>query len=1853
MPFSASKYMELRQKRLTESSEENAHPSMIQQPAADTAPAVQPADNFTSEYKALRQKRLAEQQQTAQNAKAQRDKLYQEASQKGIAAYNSAKAAQQQEVADRSFWETLLINNANAYSYAAPDASIPVQAIKNVQRIYAEDTSYKEPSDTWSEADWAEFGYLYSFSPQKATEYAIEVNERINREKENHARQKAVDAATQSGWDMAGQAVAARATNLTAIADLMNKIAEFSVRGRVTSDGVLSPYEYGKAVDAGISQKLNETGGTLSEDIPIIGGKGWGDVYSVGTSIADSMIGAATGNKAFVTANSFAGAASTSMDDALSRGASTEEAALYGLLSGLAEAGTEYMEVDRLMNIGSADGLKGVFKNILKNAAPEAVEEGITSIIDEFADRLVMGDKSNYEIAVTQYQRQGMSYDQARRQAWADFANNTAFDMLAGFASGGISGGIQTGANSLIDRNSTTQQPQSAPTTAETESDISAPAAQQSKLDVTQLFDDAIAQATGAPADPISAAVESFKTGGTVTNKQAQDILNNTKAITQLLEQTGMKLPDTASGRRSAVKQAIAQLAQQPTETIDTTQNTDYDNKTTTGGTIYADAEQPGLSGTSETGLPGGAGAERLRGVGSRQISVSGQTPGGMETGSRMGSGGLEAESGSSGFEVQLRVSPVLRVSDNLAAAQQQSGVKTYPVRDTTAQPQIYANALIAGRNSDSANGWCVTPKSAQELQDEGVRTIMNDTGTVGVGIAQNGDIVAVFKNKNGGPPRALDTIMPIAIEQGGNRLDCYGEGLVRAYENYGFIPVARVEFNSEYANDGWTPDKGAPHIYFMVHNGDTSDQVASNIRKYPHATQEQLDALPTYGKDDYDAAMSYRDSLMDQRTAVRNVKDNSTVSVGAAPADFTGKSAYNDLLREGNVQPDRPGDVRPMEVPKTDSYGRHVSETAANLYGAEITPDETASRIEDLIAMGALGFDTKTNKQMVEEAAAAIKKKGVSDSREAVKTAAFNGKAKDIDIAKAALLYTTYANRKSNDAQDRAAEMAVVLATMANDAGRRLQLFKLLRKMTPQGQLMAVQKGVQRSVDHINEGRGKNNQAEVTIPQELVDEYLDAARRDIDEQTEETAQEKEEVEKTIYKVAAAQIKATPMEKLNAWRYMSMLGNAKTQVRNIFGNAAFRPMASVKRAVGAVIERFTVEQENRTKAILGTGQDAKALLSWAQNDAKSKDAQQLLSYSGLTGDAARDTIQDERQIFDTKWLETVRQTVQEVPEYFDMVFKSREYAYSLASFVKARGYTSADLMSGKVSEDTLNAARSYAAQEALKATFNDHNAISAILTKRFRADNSFGKAVNILVEGVLPFRRTPANILARGLEYSPAQLAKSIAWDIVKLKNGEINAATYIDRLSAGLTGSAAIALGYALASGVFGIRLRGKIEDEDEKRMGHQQYAIEIGDQSYTVDWLAPTNIPLFVGANLYNSLNSQKEDVSWFASALDAVGNSLEPMLELSCLSSLNDIIESAKYAEDGTAVYSLIASAATSYLTQFIPTLFGQVEQATETEKQTAYSSAATPVERSIEKTIGRMTQRIPGLDLFQAQKYDAWGNEVETSSAYQSFINPAYASDITETTVDQEISRLNKAQDENVSPSLPGQTITYTGTDGASHDNQRLTAEEYETMCRVQGQTQKKVVEDLISSADYATLSDVDKAKAIEYAYDYARDTARIEVFDDYPGYSSEWMEKIDSNAAETILRKVATSTTEKHAEIPISTAAYVDDLLKSLKPEEDRTSVRAVQKMEAVVADDKLTDYVDDLLRDIMSDSLEEKYDTALNKGISAEDFVDGYRQYRDTTGAGKKQSLIRYYQRELGLSYAAAQTLYKIYNGTA
>lgn len=1509
--------------------------------------------------------------------------------------------------------------------------------------------------------------------------------------------------------------------------------------------------------------------------------------YQATMSTADSLLRlVALGPEASLGAvamDSFA----SGVREATQNGANPAQAYAMATVNAGLEVLTEKIPMDTLLAKAKAGATKDLTKFLLNTFGQAGVEistEEASLIGSTLAEAAILQEKSEYNQTIQQLVVDGYSYADAKAAAVKAIVDEAKTTAIVSGLSGEISGLTATVYSNAVAR--AEAKTNASQNTQEATGSPQAGVSPETSNDTTKAQSpDAEAAGTPQTGNALTNALDKLAETGNVSNKTVEKILADPAAMEQLSRQTGLDLSQmaTASEKRNAVKAAVRQMAgdaapttlnregaqsliedmgQELAEKAPARQETPevtperqavqnaFDRvlgvDTGTDGSYYhinGNPTQGGIenAGAAEQGTAQGAGNQLYGASGEGVQQVQGGESGnpGLQGGRDLGQG-------------DIRNSGELLLSETSQKALSDRGspdVRMY--QDTDAQ--TFVDALNEGRNSDVKNGWCVSPKEVSDLTQPGVKSYLAENGQAGF-VINNGDIEAVFTNKAKGAPKGLaDSLMLRALSAGGNKLDCYGETLAKLYSKYGFEPVARVEFNREVANPGWDASKGEPYVYVMKHNGDSADTVAQKMGDYPRYSKEQLEALPTYGKNDYDAAIAYRDSLMGkgspqvadssgQSTEGGQVDATAKKSVGAADRDFTGTAAYDDLLSDGNVQPRRASDAKNVEVPKVDAYGREVSENAHNLMNSDIISDRDIDTAKRLIQEGAFGHETQHMDDVRDAVYKEIQKKGLARSVGEVSGAATKGKLSEYDVAKAQVLLAMVTDKKGERAADYASDLMVTLNQMATQSGRQLSMFRLFRKMTPEGQLMTVQKSVKNNVEKmIRSGQVKKG-FEATIDPELEQDYLNAAKeagRAKDPQSQKEAQQKmKDVENAIYQSVAAQMPATDKAKWDAWRYMCMLGNVRTQARNLAGNAMFMPYKAVKDKMGALME-LAIPQEQRTKSLLTD----RELLQWAKQDAKSDMVQDALKYSGKLGDdVTSQKLFDNRKIYDNKTLETVRKWTKAAPEVGDMIFKNPYYAKSLAGFLTARGYSAGDITSGKVSDTILDEGRAYAIDEAMKATFNDCNGFSDLFatTLRYKGDRPAGKIANLLGEGIMPFRRTPANIVVRFTEYSPVGLVKGLVNTARSIAGGKVTASTAIDQLSAGLTGTAAMALGGLLASGIGGIRLTGSDVDDDEKRRGHQTYALEVGDYSYKIDWAAPANLPLFVGANIYNLIHSRGEDasVSKFTAFLRGMGTMLEPMLSLSCLSSLNDVIQSGRYAEDGGIVLAVLSNMATSYFTQGIPSLARQASQLFQENKQTTFANSADPTIRDIQKEAAN----IPFLgNRYKTDKVNAWGEKEKNgigegaanwmTRAFDAFANPGTLKKIDNGAVETEIERLNGAQEENVSPPEANKVVSYTDKNGEVHKNQRLTEEEYQTLATVQGQTANRIVSQMIGSKEYAAMTDQQKAQAVKSAYEYAKAKGLSETFPDYAGMDG-WKRGIDGKETEAIFRKIVTSEFSK-------------------------------------------------------------------------------------------------------------------------
>lgn len=312
--------------------------------------------------------------------------------------------------------------------------------------------------------------------------------------------------------------------------------------------------------DMELTNYINAVRQTVSEEIG--GATNWeifdqnvaAFLYQTGMSIGDSSLNLLAFGPTGALVVGSSTAAANQAKDIIDRGGSKEQAFMGGMAAGAFEAVFEKVSIDNLLATKSVTGWKSWLKETAKQAGIEASEETFTEIANILADAAIMGDNSNYDVAVTEYVAQGMSQEDAERQAFFDLIGQVVQAGVGGAISGGVMGGVVNGVNGMANAayNRYNQQlvrendvkntpvletnPQEGPVQSQNEGEI----------------DSNIPEAT-------RQAVEMLVRGEEISGNQAARIAENEEAVALLSQLTGEEVNTDAPISR--VKSDIRALA--------------------------------------------------------------------------------------------------------------------------------------------------------------------------------------------------------------------------------------------------------------------------------------------------------------------------------------------------------------------------------------------------------------------------------------------------------------------------------------------------------------------------------------------------------------------------------------------------------------------------------------------------------------------------------------------------------------------------------------------------------------------------------------------------------------------------------------------------------------------------------------------------------------------------------------------------------------------------------------------------------------------------------------------------------------------------------------------------------------------------------------------------------------------------------------------------------------------------------------------------------------------------------------------------------------------------------------------
>lgn len=894
--------------------------------------------------------------------------------------------------------------------------------------------------------------------------------------------------------------------------------------------------------------------------------------------------------------------------------------------------------------------------------------------------------------------------------------------------------------------------------------------------------------------------------------------------------------------------------------------------------------------------------------------------------------------------------------------------------------------------------------------------------------------------------------------------------------------------------------------------NGDEG-QYANTTTRYSKNNQTWQDYL----EKNYKTAGT-RTNLEDIRIAPKAKKDIlATSELTTAKQNVKNNSKQNKTIKQDNIQTEKNSlptakskASATQSLPIGEYTGKQRKHYKSIMESAETTPQAKK------IAKELLNSDTyvpETNKGQLERADARIMSSTPESELNSLSAKAINGeKISSVDIAVGERLIQYYS--KTGNAV-KLQEAIQTTAMAGTSAGQTVQALSLLNHQTPQGQAMWLQK----SVDKMNNELARRKGGKISKDENGNIRVINNKGVDITEKVElfnltpemiqNVVSSKNDTElnnnlNKVYEQLGQQVTRTTAQKIDAWRYFSMLANPRTHIRNITGNVAMGGVQGIKNKVAGVIEgvanKINPDME-RSHTIKPASKEVKAFAK--------ADIENVTDRLGLSENKynPKTRLENSMRTFKSDVMENT------VGKMFDLNNKALEvedgwglkagYAKALSEYMTANNLTP-----DTITDKQLGKARNYAIQQAKEATFHQDSSIASLLNQ-LSNKNKFSK---FILDSTLPFKKTPINVAKAGLEYSPVGLVKSAINDTVQLRKGNITVNTYIDNISKGLTGSGIALVGYALAD--CGILKATGSDDEDrekfEESRGSQNYSVTIGDNTYSLDWLAPSGIPLFIGAECYELMQAQKEKktsssdedelynkaINTATNILDSFANAMNPMTEMSMLSGLTSALKS--YDQDSSKMLASIGTnAVKSYVNQFVPTALGQVAKTTDQYERSTTSTQKGVLPKAIDTTRTQIMNKIPGLRQMLPIKTDIWGNEIEQSDnviqrAFENAVFPWARKELNSNSVDKELVKVYKnTGDKAVLPDSINKDITI------NKQKYTMTSGEYSKYKKQYGENSYKLLNSLVTANGYKKMSDEEKRVAISKIYSYATEQIKVD------------------------------------------------------------------------------------------------------------------------------------------------------------
>ena len=701
-------------------------------------------------------------------------------------------------------------------------------------------------------------------------------------------------------------------------------------------------------------------------------------------------------------------------------------------------------------------------------------------------------------------------------------------------------------------------------------------------------------------------------------------------------------------------------------------------------------------------------------------------------------------------------------------------------------------------------------------------------------------------------------------------------------------------------------------------------------------------------------------------------------------------------------------------------------------------------------------------------------------------------------DVATGWILVKRYQDAGNFEAMSKVLEK---MREQGTQAGQTVQMYGILQRLTPEGMEYYAQKQLDNAYNEFSKNKSKKQIEKYANDFTLTAEEHQFIKDQMEKVQNLTDEEAKKVEiAKVVKMLSDKMPPSKGSRIKAIMRMSMLGNPKTQVRNVVGNAIIQPVNWASDVFAAVADKAIAKKTGvRTKGLTqfdvlakGSLQGLKESIRDAKTGVDTRDidlnrfedsisAKPFYEHHTGKGAKALNTL--------AKTLNKANQALTNVMSGGDRIFYQSVFNNSLENQMKLNKVE-------KPTQEMIEIAK----QEGLSRTWNDSNAYTDAVIGIRRYMNKLNVKGYGLGDVLVPFAKTPANLTKAIVDYSPAGLARSIFQDGKNLKNSLENGQyspqlqqKFTDSLGKGVAGTILWTLAYAAAQA--GMVTGASDDDKDvsnfmRNTLGIQPYSIKIGNKSFTYDWAQPIAAPFAAMADAKKLSETEQQEL---ASTIKAMANSsFSVLMEQSFLRSISEVFNS--YDGPVDAIMKQIEGLPA----RAVPTFFKQVADLIDPVSRQTYVKGSEK-----DKIINQAQVKIPGASKGLAANRDTLGREIKKYGgddnklqyAFNVFLNPANTNKGKVSEAGKEIYEVYKAtKDKGVMP----RQANYSENIGGETRN--LTAEERNRLQKASGKMVEKNVKQLSKNSTYNSMSDEDKAEVIKGIVNYSFAKAKSEEFD---------------------------------------------------------------------------------------------------------------------------------------------------------